>query len=214
MVDFKAPVEVEASVGEWRESQCARRGGQGFPSQGASVLWALGPWGSRSGPGFLSWAPVCSVTLSWHQESRRCDIDPSCSQAVSRSGNQLAGLTESRSPGVSGRFCGYVDYLEGPLGMSGARPFSFHSLEQSPPTPTHILFPQSWADSGMNVREEICWALRSRLDSPRWACLLSVSLCSPTGVRRFGELVTHRSQWLWPFCWESPYQGRRQGSPR
>lgn len=68
------------------------------------------------------------------------------------------------------------------------------SLEQSPPTPTHILFPQSWADSGMNVREEICWALRSRLDSPRWACLLSVSLCSPTGVRRFGELVTHRSQ--------------------
>lgn len=159
--------------------------------------------GSRSGPGSLSWAPVCSVTLSWHQENRRCDVDPSCSQTRSRSGNQLAGLSESRSPGVSGRFCGCVDYLEGPLGMSGAWPCSSLSqwkrhLWSNPPPPPHppphTLFPQSWADSGMNVREEMCWALRSRLDSPRWACLLSVSLCSPTGVRRFGELVTHRSQ--------------------
>lgn len=70
--------------------------------------------------------------------------------------------------------------------VSGATP------PQRPPPPQ--LFPQSWADSGMNVHEEMCWALRSRLDSPRWACLLSVSLCSLTGVRRFGELVTHRSQ--------------------
>ena len=157
--------------------------------------------GSRSSPGSLSWAPVCSVTLSWLQENRHCDVDPSCSQTCSRSENQLAGLSESRSAGVLGRFCGYVDYLEGPLGMSGAWPCS--SLSQwkrrlwsnpPPPPPPPQLFPQSWADSGMNVHEEMCWALRSRLDSPRWACLLSVSLCSLTGVRRFGELVTHRSQ--------------------
>ena len=131
-----------------------------------------------------TWDLACS-----ERESSPC-------QTLSRSGSQLVGLTESLGPGVSGRFCGYAECLECPPGMCGAWPSSSHSqwkrcLCSFPPTPS----PAKGGGFGHECSSEgMCWILMSWLDSPPLGLFAVPFLLLPAGVRRFGELVTHRSQ--------------------
>lgn len=101
----------------------------------------------------VTWNLACS-----ERESSPC-------QALSRSGSQLVGLTGSLGPGVSGRFCGYAECLEG---MCGAWPSSSYSQWKRClwSFPLH-LSPQSGGGFGHECSsEEMCWILMSWLDRP------------------------------------------------
>lgn len=97
--------------------------------------------------------------------------------------NSLAG---SPDPGCQGSFCGFTERRECPAGLCGAWLSSCHPRWTccpcgSPQVCVKLGCGHEWSSKDMS------WALTSWLDSPRWACLLSLSLRSQVASGHLGN---------------------------